>query len=78
MILKFPILTNSEAERQLMTDLHDLCRRADAAKKPGHGMILDPQDGSKPLEFHMTDYQVSHGAHHPDGFVLTLEPGLVK
>ena len=73
-----PILTNSPAEKHLTAAAHDLCVGLLAEAKPGHGFIIDMEDGSPPIEVHLVDHSISHGPHHPDGFVLTLAPGLVK
>ena len=77
-----PILTNSVPERHLVAAAHDLCQGLLLNKMPGHGFILDFEgqqiDTTKPLEMHLVDHSISHGPHHPNGFVLKLAPGLVK
>ena len=77
-----PILINSVPERHLTAAAHDLCVGLLAEAKPGHGFIIDFEgaeiDTTKPLEMHLVDHSISHGPHHPDGFVLKLAPGLVK
>lgn len=73
-----PVLTHSPSERHLMASAHDLCEGMLHEAKPGHGWIIDMEDGSPPLEVHLVSHSISHGPHHPDGFVMRLEPGLVK
>ena len=73
-----PILTNSVPERHLAAVAHDLCVGMLAEAKPGHGWIIDMEDGTSPIEVHLVDHSISHGPHHPNGFVMKLEPGLVK